>query len=290
MPAKRTKNLRHLVEYALIWSFLRGGRVLPFALRVKIGGAVLGVLVANAKTSRSRIENNLRKIYPDMSADQRREITKAVGANFGKSFIEIMNNDSAVRHPQLRHASGPGLDVLREAHAQRRGAVIVSGHFGQWDAARLFLKSEGIEVGAIYRPSNNQYFDRLFVPQIENAGKPAFPSGRRGTTDMVRHVRSGGMVAILVDQRFANGEELDFLGQPALTSTAAASMALKYDLPMVPVYGTRREGSLDVDIVFEEPIPHTDATTMTQAANDSLAARVKDNIGQWYWLHWRWGR
>ena len=290
MPAKRTKKLRHLVEYALIWSFLRGGRILPFALRVKVGGAMLGALVANAKTPRSRIENNLRKVYPDMPTDQRRKITKAVGANFGRSFVEILNNDASDRHPQLRHASGFGLEVLREAHAQGRGAIIVSGHFGQWDAARLFLKSEGIEVGAIYRPSNNQYFDRIFVPQIENAGKPAFPSGRRGTTNMVRHVRSGGMVAILLDQRFAKGEELDFLGHPALTSTAAASMALKYDVPMVPVYGIRREGSLDVNIVFEAPIPHTDAVTMTQAANDSLAARVKDNIGQWYWLHQRWGR
>lgn len=78
------------------------------------------------------------------------------------------------------------------------------------------------------------------------------------------------------------------MGLPAMTSTAVASIALKYDIPMVPVYGTRREGTLDVDIVFESPIPHTDAITMTQAANDSLTEQVRRNPDQWYWLHNRW--
>ena len=223
-----------------------------------------------------------------MTPDEIRQITKTVGNNFGRSFVEILNNDVSQKFPELRHASGPGLQVLRDAAAAGTGAIIVSGHYGQWDGARHYLKSEGMEVGAIYRPSNNHYFDRIFVPQIEQAGKPAFPSGRRGTTDMVRHVRAGGMVAILLDQRFGKGEALDFMGQPALTSTAAASVALKYNLPMIPVYGTRRDSSLDVDIVFEAPIAHTDATTMTQAANDSLTAQVRRNPGQWYWLHKRW--
>lgn len=288
MPKIRSRNLRYGLEYALVRMFLGVLKVFPFKQRVKYGGAFLGTLIANVQTSRQRIEDNLRKIHPDLTSNEVRQITKAVGANFGRSFVEILNNNVSEKFPELRHASGVGLQVLRDAAAAGTGAIIVSGHYGQWDAARHYLKSEGMEVGAIYRPSNNHYFDRIFVPQIEHAGKPAFPSGRRGTTEMVRHVRAGGMVAILLDQRFGQGEALDFIGQPALTSTAAASIALKYNLPMVPVYGTRREGSLHVDIVFEAPIPHTDTTTMTQAANDSLTAQVRRNPGQWYWLHNRW--
>lgn len=288
MSKKCFRNFRYGVEYSLVRVFLGVLKVLPFMQRVKYGGAFLGFLIAKAKPSRTRIENNLREIYPDMASEEIRRITMAVGDNFGRSFMEILNNDLSKRFPQFRHASGAGLEVLRDAAKAGTGAIIVSGHYGQWDGARHYLKSEGMEVGAIYRPSNNHYFDRIFVPQIEHAGKPAFPSGRRGTADMVRHVRAGGMVAILPDQRFGKGELLDFMGQPALTSTAAASIALKYNLPMIPVYGTRRDGSLDVDIVFEAPIPHTDATTMTQTANDSLAAQVRRNPGQWYWLHNRW--
>jgi len=288
MPKKRSANFRHRIEYTLAAAFLGVLKILPFKQRVAHGGAALGYLIANVKPARRRIENNLRKIYTDMSDAEIREVTRAVGANFGRSFVEILNNDVSQKFPELRHASGPGLQVLRDAAAKGTGAIIVSGHFGQWDAARHYLKSKGMETGAISQPSSNHYFNRISVPQIENAGKPIFRNERRGTADMVRHVRKGGFVAILLDQRFNTGEKLDFLGLPALTSTGAARIALKYDLPMVPVYGTRRDGALDVDIVFEAPIPHTDATTMTQAANDSLAVQVRRNPGQWYWLHNRW--
>ena len=276
------------MQYALIWVFLRCGRVLPFPLRVKIGGALLGFTIAHLKTPRARIARNLQRIFPKTSDRERKDIIKAVSKNFGKSFVEILNNDSSIKYPEFRHASGPGLQALREAQAAGRGAILVSGHFGQWDAARLFLKAEGIEVGAVYRPSNNIYFDRLFVPQIENAGRPAFSSGRRGTLEMVRHVRAGGVVAILLDQHYRDGVELEFMGQPAMTSTAAASMALKYDLPMIPVYCTRRGNSLDIDVEFEAPIPHSNPMEMTQLANDSLTSRVQETPGQWYWLHNRW--
>ena len=288
MSTKRTKKIRYGIEYSLVRLLLATLGILPFKHRVKVGGAIVGALIAKLKTARSRIEQNLRKIYPDLSDPEIRKLTKDVAKNFGRSFVEILNNDAFQNHPELLHATGPGIDALRAAKAFGKGAILVSGHFGQWDGARHFLKSEGIEVGAIYRPSNNFYFDKIFVPQIENAGKPAFPSGRSGTTDMVRHVRAGGMVAILLDQRFAKGETLDFMGRAAKTSTAAASIALKYDIPMIPVYGIRREDSLEVDIIFEAPIPHSDAITMTQAANDSLAAQVRKNPGQWYWLHNRW--
>lgn len=288
MSMKRAKKIRYGIEYALVRVLLGTLNIFPFQQRVKIGGAIVGALIGNIKSAHNRIETNLHKIYPDFSVLEIHKLTKDVAKNFGRSFVEILNNDTFQRHPELLHATGPGIEVLRAAKESGKGAILVSGHFGQWDGARHFLKSEGIEVGAIYRPSNNYYFDKVFVPQIENAGKPAFPSGRSGTTEMIRHVRAGGMVAILLDQRFAKGETLDFMGRAAKTSTAAASIALKYDIPMIPVYGIRREDSLDVDIIFEAPIPHTDAITMTQAANDSLAAQVRKNPGQWYWLHNRW--
>ena len=81
---------------------------------------------------------------------------------------------------------------------------------------------------------------------------------------------------------------MHFLGHPALTSLAAAQLALKYGLPMVPAYGTRTGDGGSFDVAFEEAIPHTDAHTMTQAFNDSLSARIHADPDQWYWLLRRW--
>ena len=98
------------------------------------------------------------------------------------------------------------------------------------------------------------------------------------------------MVGMLIDQHFGTGAALDFLGQPAMTSLSAAEMALKYNCLLVPVYGIRLADGLHFDLLVEEPIPHSDARTMTQALNDSLAAQVRLHPEQWFWVHRRWKR
>lgn len=276
-----------MAEYAVVWPFLMLLRLLPFKLRVAIGGRVLAFLLRNLKNSRARIDNNLQMILSDLSDAARKDIRNNVANTFGRTIVEILNNDSYRGQTQLFHASGPGLDIIRN-RPDGTGFILVSGHFGAWEAPRHYLNSQGIEVGAIYRPSNNPYFDKIFLKQIRFGGQPIFAKGRRGTMEMVKHVRGGGAVAILLDQKHNKGEMLDFVGKPAGTSLAAAEMALKFDVPFIPVYGVRRENGLEVDIVFEAPIPQTNALTMSQAANDSLTGMVRTHPGQWYWLHQRW--
>jgi KDO2-lipid IV(A) lauroyltransferase len=104
----------------------------------------------------------------------------------------------------------------------------------------------------------------------------------------VKTLREGGQGAILIDQYVAQGALLDFLGQLAPTALSAAEMALKYDALLVPIYAERLDNGLDFDVVIEAPIPHSDASRMTQALNDSLAARVRARPAQWLWIHRRW--
>ena len=95
-------------------------------------------------------------------------------------------------------------------------------------------------------------------------------------------------MSILLDEKYAEGERLPFLGHDALTSLSAAQLALKYDLPMIPAYGLRTEDGNVFQVVFEAPIAHTDSVTMTRAFNDSLSDRIIANPEQWYWLLRRW--
>jgi len=103
---------------------------------------------------------------------------------------------------------------------------------------------------------------------------------------MVKFLRDGNTVAILLDQYVHGGTVLRFFGKPAPTSLSAADMALKYDALLVPVYGIRRRGGFD--IIAEDPIPHSTPEAMTQAINDSLEARVRADMDQWLWIHRRW--
>jgi KDO2-lipid IV(A) lauroyltransferase len=105
---------------------------------------------------------------------------------------------------------------------------------------------------------------------------------------MVRHLRSGGMLGMLIDQHMGHGAPLTFFGKTALTALSAADLALKYDALLVPTYGIRGPDGLSFTIVVEAPIPAGTPEAMTQALNDSLEALVRRHMDQWFWIHRRW--
>ncbi|MCK0168615.1 lysophospholipid acyltransferase family protein [Jannaschia sp. S6380] len=235
---------------------------------------------------RRRARANLRLVWPDMAEDTRRRILRDATRNIGRTLTGIWYNADFAREVADLPAGGPGLDTLRAAHAEGRGAIVVSGHFGQWEAIRHVLRREGMETGAIYRPNNNPYYEPIFREGIEQGGQPIIAKGRAGNRDLLRHLRAGGFVALLPDQFVKGAPLIPFLGHPARTSLAAAELALRYDLPLVPAFAPEVDGR--IRIVFEAAIPHSDAETMMRDFNDRLSSWVTRHPSQWHWLHLRW--
>lgn len=284
----KSKNIVYFLQNLALRVFITILRVFPFTTRVRIGGTIISFFTSSIKTTQNRISENLHRIFPDISKADEAALIKAVGKNAGASVVELLNNPDFIKQKHLFHPSGEGIAALQAAQKEGKGAILVSGHFGSWEAGRHYLRTLGIEVGVIYRTNNNPYYDKLHLKMMKIGGEPIFQTGRRGTMNMVKHLRSGGVIAIMHDQMQKRGKDLDFMGENAKTSVAAAELALKYGVPLIPIYGVRRDNSPDIDVVLEAPIPHTDANTMMQAANDSLAAMVKKHPEQWYWLHQRW--
>ncbi len=215
-------------------------------------------------------------------------LCRNIGRNMGRTLFEIYHCAEFQKYRDDIAISGPGLATLEKARAEGKGAIIVSGHFGQWEAIRSVLAARGMETGAVYRPQTNRHYQRRLLAGIEAGGKPILATGKIGTKALVGHLRNGGFIAILLDEKMSDGIRMPFLGHDALTSLAAARLALKFDVPMVPAYGTRVGDGSSFEVAFEAAIPPTDPLTMTQAFNDSLSARIRDKPAQWYWMLRRW--
>lgn len=262
-------------------------RALPYERRVALGGWIFRRLVGPLAGYHRRISRNLTRIWPDLPPARMAEIAAGVTDNMGRTLAELYSPAEF----KARVAKAPlqgSLEPILQAQAQGRGVILVSGHFGNHDIARALLDSLGHPVAALYRPQSNAEFDLHFSATIRAISQPLFGRDRRDLMALVSHLKAGGMLGVLIDQYYHKGERLDFLGQMARTSTAMAGMALKYDLLLVPVYGIRQPDGLSFQLVIEEPIPHSDATTMTQAINDSLSAMVRAHPEQWLWSHRRW--
>jgi len=276
--------LQDRVLRGLIWSLLR----LPYRWRVPLCGWVMARVIAPVAGYRRRVRDNLALILPDLPADEVRHLARAVPENVGRSVIEIYSGPEFVAHVLRHPPHGPGLAALEAAHHARRPVILVTGHFGNFDASRAPLIARGYRVGGLYRPMKNRFFNRHYERAIAGIGTPLFALGKRGLGALVRHLRGGGMVGMVIDQHKHGGARLTFLGHAALTALSAAELALKYDAALVPTYAIRQPNGLDFDIVVEAPIPRGTPEAMTQALNDSLEAVVRAHPEQWFWIHRRW--
>lgn len=268
---------------AALWLMLR----LPFDARRALAAALMTRIVAPIAGWRGRIRDNLALVRPDLTEREVRRLLLDVPRSIGRTFAELYSGPDLVARVAREPLQGAGVAALEEAHRNGRPVLLVTGHLGNYDAIRGGLIARGYRVGGLYRPMNNPYFNDHYVAAISRIGTPLFPRGRKGLADMLRFLRGGGMLGVVLDQSMGDGALLHFFGQEALTALSPAEMALRNDALVVPTYGIRRPDG-GFDLVIEAPIPHSTPEAMTQALNDSLEAQVRAHMDQWLWTHRRW--
>lgn len=270
----------------LIWL----ARRLPYERRVILGGWVFARLIAPLAGYRRRIRANLALIFPGMPRAEVRQLCRAVPNHIGRNLIELYSPEDFPPRAIAAPMGGPGLTPLIEAQQAHRPIILISGHFGNFNVIRAAITAKGVSLAGLYRPMNNRFFNAHYVAAMSRIARPLHPRDRAGMTAFIRHLRKGGSVSMLLDQRMAHGRPLMFFGHPAWTALSAAELALKFDALLLPIYAVRRENGLDFTVTAEAPIPHGNPEVMTQALNDSLEAQVRRHMDQWFWIHRRWAR
>lgn len=288
MTAAARPRFKHRLEALAVQVIIAPLMWLPYRARIRFFGGMAQYVLAPVSGAKKRIRANLAHVFPDMPKPEVERLCGAVVNNVARAFIEMLSGAEFARFVADTPIDGPGLATLVEAHEQGRPVVLITGHLGNYDVARIALRARGFNVGGLYAPMRNPLINPRYVAAIESSGKPMFPRGREGMAGMLRFLRAGGMLGLVIDQYMAHGEALDFLGKPAPTALSAAEMALKYNAVVVPGYAIRQPDGLTFRVHLEAPVPHTDAVTMTQALNDSLSVQVRQHMDQWFWLHQRW--
>ncbi|SFK60969.1 lysophospholipid acyltransferase family protein [Shimia haliotis] len=280
-------NIGHKLSDLAIRAFLRLAKLLPYERRLRLGGWMATNVVAPVTGNRRRIRENLDLVMPELDMATRDAIVREVPNGMGRTLMELFSADEFLQRVPDFPLTGGGAEALAQAHEDGRAVMLVTGHFGNYDAMRGALISRGYRVGGLFKRMSNPFFHEYYVAAMQAIGEPLFERSRRGMTEMIRFLRSGGMVGIVLDQRMNDAPIVDFMGHPARTSYSAAELALKYNALVVPVYGVRQpDGSYVLET--EAPIAHSTPEEMTQQLNASLERQVRAHPGQWMWTHNRW--
>lgn len=278
-----SERMTGVALYAPIWL----ARLLPYRWRLSFVDAFTAFVLAPLAGYRRRVRDNLALARPDLTPSQVRHLLRRVPGNAGRNMIELYSPEFG-NYARFSAVEGAGLAALRAARDAGRPVIFVTGHFGSFNAARLAMVEQGFDMGVFYRPMANRPFNTHYVKAMAALSEPMFEQGKRGMMQMVKHLRGGGVLAILNDLNAHDGVPLDFFGHPALTSLATAEMALKFDALLVPVWGLREPDGLHFRIEVEAPIPASDPISMTRLFNARLEAAVRRHMDQWFWIHRRW--
>lgn len=271
--------------------FIAGLGLLPFETRGNLVAKLFRGPLGRLSGYRKRVTKNLEHVYGDALSDhKKRMIEDEVLENAGRTFFENLFPADFQKHAKVTHFFGEGMDALLKARDTGQGVVLASGHFGNHEALRLALHDLDIKVGGLYRPMSNPYFNKRYFDAIQICGRtgPLYPVGRDGTHAFVKGLSKGEFSVLLIDLAISSGEEIEFLGKPAMTSTAAAAFAIKTGALYLPYFTLRHADGSGHSVEICAPIDGDDPLQMTKDATRLLENQIEQTPGNWFWVHRRW--
>lgn len=288
--------MRRGLATRLRWRIEAAAAFLVFALFRLLGpvaAGALGAAVARTLGPRLRVsrvaQRNLEIAFPERDAAFRAATIRAMWDNLGRSVAEL---------PNLARLSCTTLGAEHIA-AVAPGAplIFVSAHLANWEVLQGAAARAGRPFAVVYRAIGNPYIDamvrRFRAAATPGPPMPLLPKGASGARGALAHLRGGGALAMLVDQKMNDGIAVPLFGRPAMTAPAAAQLALRFGCPVIPGR-VLRDGGGKFRAIAEAPItvPATgdrqaDIEAMTAAINATLERWIRERPGEFLWLHRR---
>ena len=286
------RRARYWLEYVLARVLFALFGALPLDRASALGGWI-GRAVGPRLTITARARANLRHAFPDLDAAGIERVTRGMWDNLGRVVAEYSHLGDFHIYEDDR------VEVIGVDHAERLrddgiGGIFFAAHLANWELPSLAASQRGLPLVQIYRAANNPHVDRLIARAREAVGGAHHPKSPAGARELLKALRRGEHLALLVDQKFNEGIPVPFFGRDAMTAPAPAELALRFQVPLVPVRVERLDGARFRVTVYP-PMTLQDTgdraadvlDTMTRV-NALFEDWIRERPEQWLWLHRRW--
>lgn len=286
-------TLQDRVEFALARALRAGVGALPDRLAPHAGSA-LGALVRSPLGIRRRtVEENLRRAFPDADPAWIEARVRETYRHLGREVVSMVRLSRLSHEEVVALTETPPWGELQAALAEGRGALLITGHYGNWEVAAAAVAARGVPIAAVVKSQRNRLVDamvedarrRLGVETIDMAKAP-----RR----VPRLLAEGGVVGIVADQDARwKGVWVPFFGIPASTFRGPAQFALRLGSPIFAAVARRLPDGryrVDAERLRLEPSGdlQADEVRLTAALAAHLESEIRKDPGQYFWFHKRW--
>ncbi len=282
-----------LIGFSLIINLLPEG----FALWM---GRQLGIVMYYLDWEHRKVAlQNLSLAFgQEKSASEIRGIARRTFQNLGMTTIEFFRIPKMDAETFKERVKIEGLEEALRLLEKKKGALLLIGHFGNWELMGLMSKVIGNPIMVIAKPMKKNKWVDQFITKIRNAGGLEVISSVKASRKVMKALSQNRVVGILIDQRAKRSEGVwaDFFGRKAPTTPSLAVLAMKTSAPVLPVFMVRN-GFQKHRLLIKEPLEliHTgdikkDVDANTQLFNHTLESMIRQYPDQWFWVHRRWER
>jgi KDO2-lipid IV(A) lauroyltransferase len=226
-----------------------------------------------------------------------RRIAKASQINLIRTMMDFLRFGLYSKEELL--ALGPvvkGKEHLERAMAKSPGGVIgLAAHLGSWEYCGAWVVASGWNVAAVGKEQRDPGVTKIMIDQRAAVGIKHIPRTKKGQTEIVRTLKTkGSVLGLISDQNGGrDGVFVDFFGVSASSVKGPAALALRYGVPVVPMFALWDGDLYRVEIQPELELVRTgdeerDILENTQRFQKVIEDMVRQYPEQWLWAHRRW--
>jgi KDO2-lipid IV(A) lauroyltransferase len=280
---------RHWPMWIALGVMVAAGR-LPWALQRGVGRVIGAVAPWLAGSRRHAADVNLALCFPEWTPAQRLALRNASFSALGVGLFEFARAWWGTVTPMRRDVVIEGMEHLDALRAQKRGVLMVSGHFMTLEICGR-LMCDHVPLAGMYRKHRNPVFEWAVKRGRLRYAVHMFTNEEiRGA---VRHLKQGGFLWYAPDQDMRGKDTVfaPFFGVPAATITATHQLARLTGCAVVPFFHRREGGRYILRVAPPlEDFPSADATADSARVNAAIEAMVREAPAQYLWIHRRFKR
>lgn len=290
-------SLRLRVQFRLEYWLVRAARSLDRLLGPRRSAALasaLGRFVYRRLRIRADVvEDQLRAAFPDRDESWIRATAEGAYEHLAREAMMLIRLSRLGREAVVEATEFEGLDDLRAALEEGNGALVVSGHLGNWEIGGSGLAARGIPMDAVARPQANPLVDAMVNRARNRLGMTIIPTGG-ATKRALRSLRAGRVVGLVADQDARRrGLFVPFFGRPASTYRGPAVLALRSGAPVFAAAAVRQADGRYRVRLRRVPVPDDGDEgrrewRLTAALAAALESAVRAHPAQYLWHHRRW--
>jgi Kdo2-lipid IVA lauroyltransferase/acyltransferase len=270
---------------------------LPLSVLYIIGYILYQFLYRVTGYRKKVVFDNLQKVFPHYTADQKKAIARLYYKYLATMFMESLKAISLNREEVLKRHKILNPELLSKYESEKQSIIAVTGHYGNWEWGALSAPLQTrLTVQALYKRIKNPYIDQWMKNNRSRTGANLVKINDTYTC-FEQHHADGSVFLMAADQgpgskHMDKAYWLTFLGQETACLHGPEKYARKYNLPVVfldiqPV----KKGYYEITI--EELVNNPGETNdgeITAAFMQRLEKQIVAAPQYWLWSHRRWRR